>query len=103
MRIIMFLTYLFRGAVRPAPIIDGQPYHFGVWNSITLAWFLSSDRAATAFHWLPRRLRQVRYFLDMVWRPCQSDEHGDAILMSIECAWSLAESFAADPHISFTA
>ena len=42
-RLLTFFVLLVRGAMRPAPIIDGKPYHFGVSTSISLAWYLSRD------------------------------------------------------------
>ena len=98
-RILTFIVLLMRGAIRPAPVIDGKPYHFGVWSSITLAWFLSDNPALQAFQWLPTQLRRIGHFFAMVWRPCTSDEDGRAIRLSIACAWEIAADLAQNPKI----
>lgn len=96
-RILTFFVLLMRGAIRPAPVIDGQQYRLGIWSSITLAWALSYAPAFQEMQWLPTQLRRIGHFLKLVWRPCQSDEHGNTIYMSIACAWSIASIFADIP------
>lgn len=42
-RLRVFLRSLVRMARTPDPIINGEPYHFGVIQLISLAWYISDD------------------------------------------------------------
>lgn len=44
-------------------------------------------------------LRRIGHFSTLVWRPCTSDEHGEAIYMSVACAWEIAQGLAENPKI----
>lgn len=42
-RLRIFVTSLVRMIRTPDPIINGEPYHFGLIQLISLAWYLSDD------------------------------------------------------------
>lgn len=46
---------------------------------------------------LKKQYKRLCMFLSLVWRPCETDEHGQAIYMSVACAWSIASIFADIP------
>ena len=46
---------------------------------------------------MQKQIKRLRIFFELVWRPCQTDEHGNTIYASIACAWSIASIFADIP------